>query len=384
MAETEFTVDNIRELLDRVEQLSPEEETQGSRVSYRTVEEETVDDTFEGEEPISPDEDVDDEWVEEAREIADSGLDEEIDAPTGEFNPAPSVPVAAVDCGFVRLGETENGVIIALRATLVVDEDGEQRVRLFRTGPVYLHYGYKLPILHQLGKQLGKEDLFVEVDTSDPDNHEPTSVKSGVADSANQYSDRFRNWFERLVQKIATQSITDGIVLLDGALTLRTRDTPQSFLRELADAAEESGNALVAISKQSNLQVEGKSVRFWLDDMPNQSCYRLLSRLMDEERSDRVLGNTYAVRFSPVGTTFRMDVKALPGQMDREAIDTLYNSVLMRGGYPDILVRAHAHSYFTSPHVTYLQAQASAKYSLEPKPEADLAGIFGPFGGRFK
>ena len=79
-----------------------------------------------------------------------------------------------------------------------------------------------------------------------------------------------------------------------------------------------------------------------------------------------------------------MDVKPVKGQSDEEAIGQLYSSILVRGGYPDILVRAHTHSYFTSPDVLQLQAQASAKYSLSPEGEVDLTGIFGPFGGRFK
>jgi len=105
---------------------------------------------------------------------------------------------------------------------------------------------------------------------------------------------------------------------------------------------------------------------------------------MRREDTERVLGNAYAARFSVLGPTFRMDVKAVDGQTDNEAINQFYNSALMRGGYPDILVRAHTHSYFTSADVVQLQAQAGAKYRLVPRGEVDLSGIFGPFGGRFK
>jgi hypothetical protein len=96
------------------------------------------------------------------------------------------------------------------------------------------------------------------------------------------------------------------------------------------------------------------------------------------------MGNAYAARYSPLGPTFRMDVKPAAGVSDDEALSLFYSNVLMRGGYPDILVRAHTHSYFTGPHVVELQALAGAKYRLVPQPEIDLSGIFGPFGGRFK
>lgn len=92
----------------------------------------------------------------------------------------------------------------------------------------------------------------------------------------------------------------------------------------------------------------------------------------------------YAARFSVLGPAFRMDVKPVKGQSDDEAIGQFYSSSLMRGGYPDILVRAHAHSYFTSPDVIQLQAQANAKYGLTPKRDIELTGIFAPFGGRYK
>jgi hypothetical protein len=105
---------------------------------------------------------------------------------------------------------------------------------------------------------------------------------------------------------------------------------------------------------------------------------------MRREDIERVFGNTYAVRFSHLGPTFRMDVRSVIGQSDDEAISNFYSSAFMRGGYPDILVRAHTHSYFTSPDVIQLQAQAASRYSLIPQADVDLSAIFSPFGGRFK
>jgi hypothetical protein len=265
-----------------------------------------------------------------------------------------------------------------------VDENGKSSISLFRTGPVYLHNQHKAQILHQMGIHLGRPNFFVNLDKADLSNPRPISVKRGVANDAHQYGDRFRNWFERLVQRIAVTSVSNGIILFDGALTLRTRDTPQSYLKRLADMANERGNAIIAISKQSRLQVAGKSIRFWLNDVNEQACYRWLKPLMRREGTERVLGNLYAARFSVLGPTFRIDVKAPPGFLDEEILNRFYTSTLMRSGYPDILVRAHAHSYFTSPDVFQLQAQAGAKYKLSPQGDIELKSIFAPFGGRFK
>jgi len=365
-------VDELQWFLEELESLAPiREEAAGTRVVFRSVTaEEVIEDSLPSEE-----------WIEEERRVEFEGPET---VQVSAFQPLGSGPVAAVDCGIARLGETENGLIIALRAAMVIDQDSGSRVTLLRAGPVYLHNQYKARVLYQMGRYLGKEDFFVEVDDTDPGNPRLIGTKRGVADDAHQYGDRFRNWFERLTQRIAVTSIEDGIVLFDGALTLRTRDTPSLYLERLAQLGSDKGNTIIGISKQSMLQVQGRSIRFWLNDVPNRACCRVLTPLMRRERAKRVLGNAYAVRFSALGPTFRMDVKAVEGQSDTEAIGQFYSSALMRGGYPDILVRAHAHCYFTSPDVIQLEALASAKYSLIPQRQVALTGIFAPFGGRFK
>ena len=358
----------LREFFEELESLVLSRKDPSTRVTYRPVDEnEVVDDSLPSDEET---------------ELIIESPSERI--PTREFQSCAGGPVAAVDCGVGRLGETEDGVIVALRATVVVDSKNTSRVSYLRSGPIYLHNRYRAVALYLMGKQLGKDDFFVELDKADPDKPVPVRVKAGVADNVYQYGDRFRNWLERVAQRIAVSSIENGTILFDGALTLGTRDTPATYLRDLAALAGSRGNSIIAISKRSQLQVGERPVRFWLDDSPHRACHRLLTPLLAGERGERVLGNVYAVRFSPLGPTFRMDVKPASGQSDYEAINGLYNSAAMRGGYPDIQVRAHAHSYFTYPDIIQLQAQAGARYGLTPQGEIELSGIFAPFGGRFK
>jgi|SRR5579859_458290 len=368
-------VPEIANLLDELESLAPI--TQARIVSYRTVTDtEVVNDALdEPEESFDPNEDQQD-WLNWQGQQQLPFI-QVIDPQTLIANP---VGVIAVDCGLARLGETEDGLIVGLRGTIVSVVNGETTLNLYRTGPIYLRNADRLRILHLLGVGLNKPDIFVELN----DNDQPIRIKSGVADDAQKYSDRLRNWFERILQRIAVRLISNGLVLLDGALTLNTRDTPTEFLRELDRLATQNGNALVGLSKQSRLQVAERSVRFWLSENPNAICYRRLSQIMSAEMRQRVLGNTYAIRFSPMGATFRVDIKAMQGQGDDEVIETMFSSCLIRGGYPDILVRAHTHSYFTSPSITELEAQCGVRYQLRPEQEIDLGSIFGPFGGRFK
>lgn len=302
-----------------------------------------------------------------------------------QFETSRVVPVAAIDSGIVRLVDAEDGPVIALRGSAVIDDIADRTsLGYAKTGVMYLRSDAKMQLLYMIGQDLGKPDLFVELADD-----RPVSVKRGVADNDNQFTDRFRNWFERLIQERAVTMIKKGILLLDGALTMNTRDTPTEFFRNLVEVAEANDNSVIALSKQSELLIGNppRAIKYWLDDQPGMSCYRLLSKEMRSEsqsKANRVLGNTYAARFSPTGACYRMDVYPAQGQSDDEAISLFYTSCLFPIGYPDILVRAHTYSYFTSPDVIQLQAQARATYGLIPRQEADLGSIFSPFGGRYK
>jgi hypothetical protein len=295
------------------------------------------------------------------------------------------VPTAAVDCSLARLGETEEGVVVAARAAIIVDRPGQpSEVRLYKTGPLYLPTQHKTDVLYEMGKHLGAPDFFVVLDKN---TGKPVEAKKGAADTAWHYADRVRAWLERLVQSVAIKQIQDGLVLLDGALTLSTRDVPNAFLYGLVKQAGQNGNAVLAVSKRSELEIGGRPVHFCLADAPQHiACYRFLSPLLRQTstaRADRILGQMVVVRFRAYGTPFRMDVSAAKGQTSDEAIHLL-GGQRMRGGYPDALVRAHALSYFCSPAIAALRAQACKRYHLIPRSEPLLTPVFAPFAGRFK
>jgi hypothetical protein len=293
--------------------------------------------------------------------------------------------VTAVDSGIIRLGETETGLFIALRGAIVKCSTVLCEVSLYKTGPFFLSFERKTECLFQLGIDLLEPEIFVELDDTNQ-NEEPRLIrtKSGVADTSHEFADRFRNWFERMLQLLAIENTTNGVVVLDGALTLRTRDTPSAFLSYLSSRANSKRNSLIAVSKQSDLQVQNKSIQFWLDDRQHQSGYRCLSNLLSSERRNRIMGSLYAARFTPYGPTFRMDVRPMDGQRNEEAINSFYSNSLMKAGYPDLLVRAHACSYFSFGDVVTLQSQIRANYQIIPRLETNLTPIFAPFGGRFK
>ena len=304
----------------------------------------------------------------------------------GEFERADPVPVCAVDAGVVRLGETGSDAYVALRGSYVVEwRDGVTmpEAALYRSGPLRLPHGgtVQLQALHALGLSLGQADLYVRLDGA----AYPVEVRGGAAGNQAHFPDRVRNAVERQIQMLAAGAMTGGILLLDGALS--SFDTPPPFLEQLVQQAHAHGNSIIAVSKRSTLNIGGRPLGFWLDEVPYQPCHRALTTLFHREnagrRTDRIMGRLFACRLSPLGRIYRVDVTPAPGLTDEEALNRFFSSVGVRGGYPDILIQAHALSMVTPPQALVLRAQL-AQYGLTPAWDWGFGGAFGPFGGAHK
>jgi hypothetical protein len=298
--------------------------------------------------------------------------------------------VTAIDAGVVRLGSTADGIIGAVRAAAVTRFPGGTVVlRLYRPGTFLITSSNRLAVLHSMGKALGKADFYVHIDECG----NPIREKVQLAAHDHRLLDRARNLVERLVQRAICAELTDGIILLDGALTLRTYDTPGFFLRKLHDRCQEANLSLVAVAKKTGLTIRGVDIRMLLERDRALPGHRKLTRALKIEETHnkgsraptaRWLGDLYVARFSPAGEVYRVDVDPPPGATSAEAIDELHASCLFRNGYPETLIDAHIHSYFTPPLVAQLQAHAVATYEFIPMPEPNLGPVFAPFGGRFK
>ena len=52
-------------------------------------------------------------------------------------------PVAAVDAGMMRLGESADGLVIALRGAIVVRDGSRSVTGLVRSGPIFLGWEHE-------------------------------------------------------------------------------------------------------------------------------------------------------------------------------------------------------------------------------------------------
>lgn len=300
-------------------------------------------------------------------------------------------PIYGIDAGLAKLGYTEDGVVLGVRSAIVGQDGGDgQHIWSVRPGLCYLHAGNRLQHLHAIGVHLGNPDHYVKVNADGV----PVAEK-GILKTPQQLGDRVRNFVEREVQFHAAGLVENGIVVLDGAATPDTWDTPPALMRKLSDAVTAGGNHLIAVSKKTMITVAGRELRYALSGSAPGPRYRYLNEILREERinaqktgarADKraFIGHLFAVRFAYTGETYRVDVVPAPGYDPVEALASFFASTPFRAGYPDVLVRAHLHSYFAYPDLIGLQAAAAAEFGFELRRDINLGPAFAPFGGRWK
>jgi hypothetical protein len=308
------------------------------------------------------------------------GLEEE----RGFASVATEQPLTAVDASVVKLGYTADGLVGVVRASAVTHHpDGAVELRRYRPGVFCLNSSNRLGVLHAMGAELGREDFYVELAAG-----KPVREKVKVGPHDHRLLDRARNYIERLVQRKELERIASGILAIDGALTMRTFDTPGVFIRRLHDSGQERDVSLVAVAKKTGLSIRGVDIRLLLDregGLPGQrKLTPALRRENGRQGAERFLGDLYVARFTPAGETYRVDIDAAPGATSASALDEFVAGCLFRNGYPEPLLQAHAFSYMAPPVLAELQAYAVAKYQLVMRPEPNLAPVFAPFGGRYR
>jgi hypothetical protein len=170
-------------------------------------------------------------------------------------------PITAVDASVVKLGYIADGVIGVVRATAVTHRPGGRvELRRYRPGVFCLNSGNRLPVLHAMGAALGREDFYVEVNGD-----KPVREKVKVGPHDHRLLDRARNYVERLVQCQELERIGSDMLAIDGALTMRTFDTPGIFIRRLHGTGQERDVSLVAVAKKTGLSIRGVDIRLLLD-----------------------------------------------------------------------------------------------------------------------
>jgi hypothetical protein len=297
----------------------------------------------------------------ESREaISALGVADSDDCVTIHLKPSEESPVAAVDVSSLKIGETETGVLAAIRGAVVWKSNhGYEYVRC---GPLVFHLGQST-------------------------DEESSCVALGLGSSrlfADRALGRLRNTLERWIQREICASLEGAVVLFDGSLTVGTPDNPIAHLARILDSARQNGNVVLAFSKSTKLCAFGRKITSLLSG-GQAPCLVDVDRAVRgqfESHPVRLAGHVYVAKLAENGFAFRLDAdRQIPREERIEAMNRLIASDVVMQGYPETLRLAHIFSTFTANDVIAVQRHLAFVHGLRIAPHFNLRrSLFGPFG----
>jgi hypothetical protein len=262
--------------------------------------------------------------------------------------------VVAIDSTSFGLGLIPDGLVGAVRLSVIIKETGKTNHGLERYGP------YIVPVTNQ-NKEALYCNLYRTVYDKDPKGiHAPDYVKT---------FDRIRDLLEKYVQLEVVKNFKESLILLDGSLIGRTVALPELFTKRVLDCAAGNSNCIVAISKSTGLTLESsqKSILSLLDGVLGPCYIPGVKDHIGQDR-DRYFGDIYVAKLTPLGEPFRIDI---PGNAPIEHSQILNELAGLAGeyGYPEELKLAHMACVFSSLEILELQAVAVATHGLVMREE---------------
>src|SRR5256712_11962317 len=89
---------------------------------------------------------------------------------------------------------------------------------------------------------------------------EDSRVFGGLSVKTLRVLTRLRNHVERWTQGVLSETVKNGIILLDGSLTAGTPDNPASRVKNILNTARSNHTITLALSKSTQLTVGGRNI----------------------------------------------------------------------------------------------------------------------------
>jgi len=282
-------------------------------------------------------------------------------------------PVIAVDVSSIRLGETDTGILLALRAATVWKQRGTA-YRYMRFGPFPIH------ITDQ--NQHDILTLFHEHNPAQSPQRNSLYHSLSAMPDLNQTQTRITSLLERWLQtQIATQT-RNNIILLDGNLTTTATDQAATAITQLLQTARNHHNTILALTKITRLRLNGHNITNLLQPDP-KPCLLQLDGYQAANHM-RQLGALYVAKLNHSPYTFRLDTDAtISSQQAVEAVEHLIGNDLITDGYPETLRLAHIHATFTANEVIGIQRFLAHTHGIKIAQRPNIRRLlFGPYGTR--
>jgi hypothetical protein len=272
-------------------------------------------------------------------------------------------PVVAIDVSSIRIGETETGLLCAIRGAIVWKE--KNRYRYHRLGSFPFH------ITEQNKKEIYK--LFRH-------NHFEFQEDARIPSLVNMQT-RIGNLLERWLQLEISCSACGTIILWDGSMTAGMIDSPVDEMSRLLETARNRHSIILAFSKSTNLRFSGHK----LTDLAEKSeppCLLQINGFPYPSGPVLTLGDIYVAKLTPGVCSFRLDIdKKVPRERGIDAVQSLMGSDLLIQSYPETLRLAHIFSTFTATEVIGIQRFIAQQCGLKIVTRPNVRRLlFGPFG----
>ncbi len=272
------------------------------------------------------------------------------------------VQIAACDASSVKIGETETGMIFAIRA--VAMWRNPDRVIFTRWGPLLFH--------------------IANSDDQERMRDDDSRVFGGLSLKTLRVLTRLRNHVERWSQEVLANSVKNGVVLFDGSLTAGTPDNPASRVNNILSTARANNSIVLALSKSTQLTVGGKNILGFFNGEKTPHLIDI-TRVVEAEYPPypvRFLGRVCVVKFSNDGFLFRLDIDREADQdYALQSLGRVAGTDVIFHGYPETLRLAHIFSTFTANEILAIQRFIASNHRVTLLARPSLRrSLFGPFG----
>jgi len=267
-----------------------------------------------------------------------------------DVTPIREMAVIALDSTAFCLGEIPEGVVGAVRCSLVSSSPGQERT-LESYGP------YVFALTNQ-NRQLIYSNLYRTVFNVEPGGHAPTPYF---------LLHRIRHLFERKLQQVVAAEAKDTLVLLDGSLIGGTIANPKESVQTMLKNSRENRSIAVAVSKHTVLTLRDseRSIASLLDGTTGR-CFVTGLRKRISQSQEKYVGEISVARLAASGQAFRIDTDP-DDPLPVEDILALVSARVAEDGYPEELRLAHMTCVFSAIELLELQAAAMISYDMHTR-----------------
>ncbi|WP_148680911.1 DNA double-strand break repair nuclease NurA [Candidatus Nitrososphaera gargensis] len=253
--------------------------------------------------------------------------------------------VAAIDSSSVKLAETEEGSLYAIKCGIATAYAGRALMH-FKIGPVLFY------LSESTIRDSDLEDRLAKLVLLDDD-----------------FAKRLiRVRAERAVQKELASHFTNSIILVDGSLKASVFEDRERSLGKIAESCVLRKNMMIGISKGTRLKVLERAAAP-LTKVPGPAYIEVDMIIKGLIRN--TVGSNSMVKLEKNSPILRADIVG----NRTEALGMLLGNDPVAGGYPETLRLAHYISTFTSTDMTCLRSHVLNSYDVTELAADDIRSM---------